>query len=155
MSDGATLVVGLLGLIAAMIFVIVRQQRRKEARLAALAEIEIPILSTLRSALIIAPSMAVAPVLVAVVGAHWERWQVDLDQPCELAEASAFGPASIPVQVLAIKQGGGVLAFSYGLPMGRKPYGDHAVDRYIEPFVDAEARVIHDRLRRRASSSSG
>lgn len=78
-----------------------------------------------------------------------ERWHVDLDQPCELAEASAFGPASVPVQVLAVRQGDHVLAFSYGLPMGRKPYGDHAVDRYIEPFIDAEARVIHDRLRRR------
>jgi hypothetical protein len=31
---------------------------------------------------------------------------------------------------------------------GRKAYGDHAVDRYIEPLVDGEARVIHDRLRR-------
>src|SRR5450631_2057440 len=50
-----------------------------------------------------------------------------------VAAASAFGPASVPVQVLAVRQGDHVLAFSYGLPMGRKPYGDHAVDRYIEP----------------------
>jgi hypothetical protein len=42
-----------------------------------------------------------------------------------------------------------VVAFSYGLPIGRKPYGNHGVERYVAPIVDAEARVIHDRLRLR------
>jgi hypothetical protein len=198
-SDEATVVLGILGIIVVMIVVLVRQQRRKEARLAALAEIEIPIQSTWRSVLIIIPSLAAAPVLVAVVAAHSDhmrqhavagvlsaiglgvvgmfaglglsrrcarigllryappllelqlgsqRWHVDLEQPYELAEASAFGTGSVHLQVLAVRQGERVVAFSYGLPLGRKPYGDHAVDRHVEPLVDAEARVVHDRLRR-------
>jgi hypothetical protein len=197
-SDEAAVVVGILGLIAAMIVVILRQQRRREARLAALPEIEIPIQSVGRAALIIAALSAVGPVLVGVLAALTdqgrqhavaavllglgigiagmfagmrlsrrfarigllryapprlelqlgpERWHVDLDQPCQLAEASAFGPSGIRLQVLAVKQGDRLVAFSYGLPIGRKAYGDHAVDRYIEPLVDGEARVIHDRLR--------
>jgi len=199
-SDEAVVVVGILSLIAIMIVVLVRQQRRKEARLAALTEFEIPILSTVRAALIITPSMAAAPVLVAVVAAHMDqgrqhavaavllalglgvvgmfagmrlsrryarigqlccapdhvelqlgpqRWQVDLDQPYELDEASAFGPGNMPLQVLVVRQGDQSLAFSYGLPLGRKPHGDRGVDRYIEPLVDGGARVIHDRLRQR------
>ena len=87
------------------------------------------------------------PVLELQVGT--QRWHVDLDQPCQLAEASAFGPGNIPLQVLAVRQGERVVAFSYGLPIGRKPYGESGVDRYIDPLVDGEARVIHDRLRRR------
>jgi hypothetical protein len=198
-SDEATVLVGILGITVAMIVVLVRQQRRKEARLAALTEIEIPIQSTWRSVLIILPSLAAGPVLVGVVAAHTDhvrqhavagtlsaiglgvagmfaamrlsrryarigllryappllelqlgsqRWDVDLEQPYELAEASAFGPGNVHLQVLAVRQGDRVVAFSYGLPLRRKPYGDHAVDRYVEPLVDAEARVVHDRLRR-------
>jgi hypothetical protein len=86
------------------------------------------------------------PLLELQVGT--QRWHVDLDQPFELAEASAFGPGNIHLQVLAVRQDERVVAFSYGLPLGRKPYGDHAVDRYVEPLVDGEARVVHDRLRR-------
>ena len=200
MSDEATVILGLLGIITVMIVVLVRGQRRKEARLAALAEIEIPILSIGRSVLIGLPSIVVAPVLVAVLCAHTDlgrghavaavllavglgvvgmfagmrlcrryarigllryapprlelqlgakQWHVDLDQPYELDEASAFGPTNMPLQVLVVRQGDHGLAFSYGLPIGRKPYGDRGVDRYIEPLVDGEARVIHDRLRRR------
>jgi hypothetical protein len=199
-SDEAAVVVGILALLAAMIFAIVRQQRLKEARLASLTEIEIPIQSTGRAALILVFAIVPGPVLVGVATAlavdarqhaaavvlvslglsvvgmfvgmrlarryarigllryapprleleiGLERWHVDLDQPCELAEASAFGPGNIPLQVLAVKQGERVVAFSYGLPLGRKPYGDHGVPRYIEPLVDAEARVIHDRIRQR------
>lgn len=199
MSDEALVVGGVLGLIAAMIVAIVVKQRRKEARLAALAEIEIPIQSMWRSVLVIVPSMVAGPVLVALVGALADgvrqhavavvllamglglvgmfagmrlcrrfarigllryapprvelqigdqQCHVDLDQPCQLAEASAIGPGSVRLQVLALRQGDRVLAFSYGLPIGRKPYGDHSVDQYLEPVVDAEARVIHDRIRR-------
>lgn len=194
------MVVGILALIAGMILVILRQQRRKEARLAALAEIEIPILSTARAALIIVASMVPAPVVVAMLAAQTEegrrhavaavllslgagvvamfgglrlarryarrgllryapprlelqlgaqRTYVDLDQPCQLAETSAVHPTGISLQVLALKQGDRLLAFSYGLPLGRKPYGAESVANHIEPVVDAEARVIHDRIRQR------
>jgi MFS family permease len=199
-SDEAILIVVLLGGIAAMIVVLVRHQRHKEARLAARTTIEIPIQSTLRSTLILLPSMVAGPIGVAVVGAltdpwgrrhalaatltaiglgvvglfaGWrvcrryarigllryepsrldlqlgsKRWHVDLDQPYELDEAFGFGPVNMPLQVLVVRQGDHELAFSYALPLGRKPYGERTVDRYFEPLVDGEARVIHDRLRR-------
>jgi hypothetical protein len=201
-SDEAILVVGILGGIAAMIVVLVRHQRRKEARLAAQTEIEIPIQSVGRTVVIILPAMVLGPVLVAVLGAlthpgpqhalaavflavglgvvgmfggialsrryarigllrytpkrvdlhlRAQQWSVDLGQPYELDEALAFGPNHMSLQVLVVRQGGGGLAFSYGLPLGRKAYGDRSVDQYIEPLVDGEARVIHDRLRTRTS----
>jgi hypothetical protein len=81
-----------------------------------------------------------------------QQWHVNLDEPYALDEAHAFGPASMSLQVLVVRQGDHGLAFSYGLPIGRKAYGDNAVDRYIEPLVDGEARVIHDRLRARVAT---
>jgi hypothetical protein len=51
--------------------------------------------------------------------------------------------------VIVLRQDDRVVAFSYGLPIARKPYGDHSAERYIEPPVDGEARIIHDRFRRR------
>jgi hypothetical protein len=204
LSDEAILVVAILGGIAAMIVVLVRHRRRKEARLAALTDIELPIQSTFRATLVILPSMVIGPVLVGVLGAitdPWGRqhalaatllaiglgvvgifagvklarrtarigllryapprlelqlgaqqWHVDLNQAYELDEASAFGPANMSLQVLVVRQGGHGVAFSYGLPLGRRAYGDGAVDRYIEPLVDGEARIIHDRLRARAAA---
>ncbi|HLK88557.1 MAG TPA: hypothetical protein VKZ18_01610 [Polyangia bacterium] len=203
MSDEATLIVGILGGLAVMIVLLLRHQRRKEARLAAQTEIEIPIQSTAKAAGIIIVSMLPGPVLVGVLAAATDqtrqhavavvllllalsmggvftvgmklarryanvgllrytparlelrigpqRWQVDLGKPYELDEAHAFGPGNISLQVLVVRQSDGGLAFSYGLPLGRKPYGDRAVDRYVEPLVDGEARVIHDRLRTRTA----
>ena len=204
MSDEGILVVAILGGIAAMIVVLVAYRRRKEARIAALTDIEIPIQSTFRSTLIILPSMVVGPVLVGVLGAitdPWGRqhalaatllaiglgvvgmfagwklsrryarigllryapprlelqvradhWRVNLDEPYQLDEAFAFGPANMSLQVLVVRQGDHGVAFSYALPLGRKFHGDQAVDRYIEPLVDGEARIIHDRLRARAAA---
>jgi hypothetical protein len=199
MSDDWAVVVGGVALIAGMSVLILVRQRRKEARLAALTEIEIPIQSTGRAALIIAASMVPGTVLgallasltdqyprhavAAVLGAvglgllsivfgglplaqryarigllRWapprlelqvggQQTHVDLDQPCQLGETTALHPTGIRMQVVALRQGDRLLAFSYGLPMGRKPHGDTAVNRHIEPVVDAEARVIHDRIR--------
>jgi hypothetical protein len=198
-SDAAALMVGLGAEVAILVFLILRQQRRREARLAELTTVEVPILSTARAALIIAPTMAAGPVLVAVVASlthpgrehavaavllvigigiggmfagmtlarryarvgllryapprlelevGGQRSHVDLDQPCKLAEASAEGPSGIRVQVVALDQGDRTLAFSYGLTIGRKPYGEHAVARPLGPLVDPEARVIHDRVRK-------
>ena len=79
-----------------------------------------------------------------------DRWHVDLDEPYQLDEALAFGQASMSLQVLVVREGDHGLAFSYGLPLGRKAYGDRSVDRYIAPLVNGEARVIHDRLRQRS-----
>lgn len=69
MNDEATLVVVLLLGIAAMCVVGVRYQRNKEARLAALREIEIPIESVPRTVLIVLLSMVVGPLLVIVLAA--------------------------------------------------------------------------------------
>jgi hypothetical protein len=55
-SDEAILIIVLLGGIAVMCVVLLRYQRGKEARLAALTEIEIPIQSVFRSVLVIVPS---------------------------------------------------------------------------------------------------
>ncbi len=203
MSDEATFIVGLLGGLAVMIVLLVRQQRRKEARLAAQTEIELPIQNTGKAAGIIALSLLPGPALLGVLAALTDQmrehavalvllmlalgmtmvftvgmklarryanigllrytparlelqvgaqqWQVDLGKPYELDEAHAFGPGNMSLQVLVVRQGGGGLAFSYGLGVGRKPYGDRSVDRYIEPLLDGEARVIHDRLRTRTA----
>jgi hypothetical protein len=74
--------------------------------------------------------------------------QTDLERPYELTEGSTLGPGNLPVQVVYVRQGDNLLGFSYGLPLGRKPHGEGVFDRWVEPLVDAEARVIHDRLRR-------
>lgn len=202
MSDEATLVVGLLGGMAALIVVLLRYQRRKEARLVAQTDIELPIQSVGKAAAIIAASMIVPSVLAGVVAAlinpgpehavaavflvlalsvacmfvgvklsyryacigrlsytpralelqlGAERWQIELGQAYELDEGLAFGPKNMPLQVLVVRQEGRELAFSYGLPLGRKHHGDRTFDRYPRPAVGSEARVIHDRLRRRTA----
>jgi hypothetical protein len=205
-NDEAILVVVILAGIAGMIVVLVRYQRGKEARLAALTEIEIPIASTLRTVLVVLPSIAVSPVLMAVLGAMTDPWlrhhalaatltgigvgvvglfvglrvsrrfcrigllrytpvsldlelgderrHIDLDEPYELAEGMAWGPANMPLQVLSVRQGDRHWGFSYGLPLGRKPYGDGGFDRYLTPLVNGEARVIHDRLRARVAGAA-
>ena len=199
MSDEAILVVALLGGIAVMCVVLVRYMRRKEARLAAQTEIEIPIHSLPKSVFVCLLAVLIGSVPVPVFGAvtdPWgrrhalamvlaaiglalvallvalrlsrrfrttgllrytptrlelqlgdQRWHVDLDQPYELREGFASGPADTPLQVLYVKQGDDGWGFSYGLPLARKPYGG-ALDTYFTPLVGGEARVIHDRLRR-------
>jgi hypothetical protein len=73
-SDEAILVVAILSGIAVMIVLLVRYQRGKETRLAALTEIEIPIDSVARSVLIVLPAVCIGPVLVAVFGAMTDPW---------------------------------------------------------------------------------
>lgn len=68
-NDEAILVVVLHGGMAVMVAALVRHRRRKEARLAALSEIEIPILSMVRSVIIVIVSIVVGPVLVGLLAA--------------------------------------------------------------------------------------
>lgn len=201
MSDEALLVVALLGGIAALSYGLWRRQQVKEARLTARTEIEIPIQSLYRSALVIALASSVGPVAAGVFATltdPWARshalamtmtgiglgvvgmlaglraasrycrvglirytpsrlelqlgdgrWSTDLEQPYELEEGLAHGPAEMPVQVLYVKQGNNRWGFSYGLPLRRRPHGENVFDRYVAPLVNGEARVIHDRLRQR------
>ena len=83
-----------------------------------------------------------------------ERWRIDLNQPFELDEASAPGPAHARLQVLLVSQGNSRWGFSYMLPMTREPYGDRALDRYLTPLLNGETYLIHDRLRARLRSSA-
>lgn len=76
-----------------------------------------------------------------------ERRRVDLTRPFELDEATALGPQHMLLQVVIVTQGDVQLGFSYGLPMGRKGYGDRTLDAPVGPLVDGQARVIHERLR--------
>jgi hypothetical protein len=199
-SDETTLIVGILGGITMMIVLLVRYQRRKEARLAAQTEIELPIQSTWKAAAIIIMSMVPGPVLAGVASSFVDREHtlgvvlvglalgvagifagvklanrharigllrytparlelqlgpqqshIELGRPYELDEALGFGIKNMPLQVLVIRQGERSLAFSYMLALGRKVHGDRTVDRYIEPLLNGEARVIHDRLRSRTA----
>ena len=74
MNDELILVVVILLGMAAMIVALVGYQRGKEARLAALTEIEIPIESMVRSVLVLLPSIVVGPALVGVVTAATDPW---------------------------------------------------------------------------------
>jgi len=74
---------------------------------------------------------------------------LDLHQPFELHEGFGTGPANMPLQVLWLRQGDRRWGISYGLPIGRKPYGDTLVKNYPTPMLGGETRVIHDRLRGR------
>jgi hypothetical protein len=69
MSDETLVVVGILVGIVAMIVVLVRYQRGKERRLAAQAEIEIPVMSFWWSVATVVVSIAVGPVALGVVSA--------------------------------------------------------------------------------------
>lgn len=197
-SDETTVIFGFLGLLGTVVVVLELQRRRKEAQLAALAEIEIPILHRLKAGLLIAgvTLAGLLPVIVflarlsdqtqhaaaAVVGGlglalvgmfvgmklapRYARIgllrctpsrlelllgaaqsHIDLSQPYQLDEAVVFTGRD-HLQVLVVTQDGGELAFSYTLGMGRTSYGGRRVGRYIEPIIDGEARVIHDRIRR-------
>jgi hypothetical protein len=200
MSDESLFVFLLLLGLAVMIVGLVRYQRGKERRIAARAEIEIPIDSMWRSALALVPSLVAGPTIVVTLAAtldearkhavamtltalgvgmiglwtgmrlsrHFRRVGVlrytsasldfelgdvhrhlDLSQPYALAEGLAFGPAHMPLQVVSIAQNGDHWGFSYGLPLGRKPYGDRSLDSYLAPLLPGETRIIHDRLRER------
>ncbi|MGA9525975.1 MAG: hypothetical protein WBV82_31235 [Myxococcaceae bacterium] len=72
---------------------------------------------------------------------------LDLTRPFALFEAGAIGPGGVQAQVVVLKQGDRAWGFSYGLRLGRKPYGNAGVDGTISPFLGGAARVIHDRLR--------
>jgi hypothetical protein len=77
-----------------------------------------------------------------------ERRHIDLNQPYELlGEGLAFGFGNMPLQVVEIAQDDRHWGFSYGIPLGRKHYGDRSLSTYITPVLSGEARIIHDRLR--------
>ena len=78
-----------------------------------------------------------------------QHYTLDLDRPFELFEGSTLGPGNSHLQVLTFRQDGPAWGFSYGLPLGRKPYVNHEVKGYIMPLLNGETRVIHDRVRLR------
>ena len=80
------------------------------------------------------------------------RCELDLTRPFELFEGSATGPGDSQLQVLSFRQDGIAWGFSYGLPIGRKPYVNHQANGYLMPLLGGETRVIHDRLRAKAGS---
>ena len=65
-----------------------------------------------------------------------------------------MGPGNSHLQVLTFRQDGIAWGFSYGLPIGRKPYVNREVNGYLTPWLGGEARVIHDRVRTRAGLAS-
>jgi len=75
------------------------------------------------------------------------RQFIDLTVPFTLEEGGADGPAHMPLQVLVVRQPGREVALSYGLPLGRSPYGDTRYATFPRPLLDGETRVLHDRLR--------
>jgi hypothetical protein len=197
MSDETLVVVGILVGIAVMIVALVLYQRGKERRLAAQADIEIPVMSFWRSVATVVVSIAAGPVTLGMVSASswfrehaaaatlsmlvasglllplclwltrgWrragelrytaehltldmkgQRCTLDLARPFELFEGSALGPGDSQLQVLTFRQDGIAWGFSYGLPIGRKPYVNRDVKGYLTPLLGGETRVIHDRVR--------
>jgi len=190
-------IVVLLGL-AGMTVAMVAFLRRRERRLAARPEIEIPILSFWRSVLVVVLAISVPPLpgiwvvssipwlydraelaflfvvafggIVIPVVMRWTRswrrigvlratsdrmtlrlhgdeWSIDLARPFELREGCATEPGGVRLQVATFRQDGVEWGFSYGLPIGREPYGNRELDGFVLPLLGAEARVIHERVR--------
>jgi len=198
--NGELVTVGgaLLGL-ALVIAIAIAYTRRAESRAREMDRIELPLMSTLRSVLVILPAALAAPIgmgilahltdpwmrshaeigvlgslaggtlliaLVAVltrdfrrVGAlTWTRDQIeitngsvtidiDLTRPFEVSEGSGFLHSNLLVQVVALTQNERSLVFGYGLPIGRKPYGEKQVSPDGVPLFGSEGRVVHDHLR--------
>ena len=74
MAPEAPLVVILLAGILAMVVLLVRHQRAKEARLADTEHIELPIESTARTVLVILPSIIAGPVVAGIAAAATDPW---------------------------------------------------------------------------------
>jgi hypothetical protein len=74
MSDETLVVVGILVGIAVMVIVLVRHQRGKERRLAAQAEIEIPVMSFWWSVATVVVSLVIGPVTLGLVGGLSPSW---------------------------------------------------------------------------------
>jgi uncharacterized membrane protein len=74
MNDETLVVVGILVGIAVMVIALVGYQRGKERRLAARAEIEIPVMSFWWSVATIVVSLVTGPVTLGFVGGAWPSW---------------------------------------------------------------------------------
>lgn len=75
------------------------------------------------------------------------RHALDPRRPFALFEALS-GTSTTPLQFVLVTQDDGSWGFSYGLALGKKAYGDGAVEAPpLGPMVGGEARVLHDRLR--------
>jgi len=76
------------------------------------------------------------------------RHTLDPRRPFALLEGISIRTSSVPLQVVLLTQDDRSWAFSYGLALGKKAYGDRANDvPRLGPLLGGEARVLHDRLR--------